>query len=279
VTFAKADFNSIYNRPDPVAYYGTLGELDYEIPQHGAEVFEKVIASYPCEAPPLTVLDVCCSYGVGGALLKSDLTLSDLYRHYRQNSEFSDDVDALVRSDKRLLDAHRRPNPPRIVGLDIAEHAIDYAVRSNCLDAGFADDLENGTASPDLLKELGAVDLITTTGGIGYVSAKTFTQLIDAAPDTAWVAAFCLRAYDYRPIADLLTQRGYITERATAGFRQRRFADAEEQRWAVEQIQGSGLSADGMESTGWYYADFYLSRPSGTPGAAVDELLGSSGRP
>src|SRR5665811_2079138 len=40
----KADFNYIYDRPDPRDYFRTLGEFDYEIPQRAqrAEVVPRV---------------------------------------------------------------------------------------------------------------------------------------------------------------------------------------------------------------------------------------------
>ena len=37
---SKADFGDVYNQPDPRSYYRTLGMLDYEIPAHGAAVFD-----------------------------------------------------------------------------------------------------------------------------------------------------------------------------------------------------------------------------------------------
>jgi hypothetical protein len=39
----KADFNHIYDRPDPREYFRILGELDYEIPQRAQPVFEALV--------------------------------------------------------------------------------------------------------------------------------------------------------------------------------------------------------------------------------------------
>jgi len=81
VDLAKADFDDIYNQPDARAYYTTLAGLDYEIPQHGADVFAEVVQGCFGDRTP-TLLDVCCSYGTFGVLLTTDLSLGDLYEHY-----------------------------------------------------------------------------------------------------------------------------------------------------------------------------------------------------
>ena len=39
----KADFGTIYDRPDPRAYYATLEPLDYAIPQHGCDVAARLL--------------------------------------------------------------------------------------------------------------------------------------------------------------------------------------------------------------------------------------------
>src|SRR5680860_1467520 len=65
----KADFEHIYNRPDPRDYFRTLGKLDYEIPQRAQPVFQALLTALRSRregagAAPLRVLDLCCSYGV-----------------------------------------------------------------------------------------------------------------------------------------------------------------------------------------------------------------------
>ncbi len=80
----KADFGDIYNRPDAREYFEVLGTHEYVIPQHGADVFGRLLQhrSELTDTQDPTVLDVCCSYGIGGALFKTDLDLDDLYTHY-----------------------------------------------------------------------------------------------------------------------------------------------------------------------------------------------------
>ncbi|MGH8867672.1 MAG: hypothetical protein ACRDYU_06730 [Actinomycetes bacterium] len=264
-TMGKADFAGIYNQPDARAYYKTLGSLGYEIPQCGADVVSQLLDRWQPDNEgddPRTVLDVCCSYGVGGALLKTDLSLDDLYAHYREADEAGLEGDDLVEADRRLLTEHRLPDAPRVLGLDAADQAVRYAVTTGALDDGAAQDLESQEPRPSLAGLMTDVDLISTTGGVGYVTERTFERLLEASDRTPWVAAFCLREYDYAPIADTLRKHGLTTERADKTFRQRRFRDAQERDWALSQLRARGLDPEGMETDGHYHAEFFLSRPA-----------------
>lgn len=259
----KADFDSIYNQPDALAYFTTLGPFGYQIPQHGADVFRQLLDAHgPWSADPPTVLDVCCSYGVGGTLLTTDLRLEDLYAHYRDAQAQGCSGIQLADSDRQLLTSHRLPHAPRVLGLDIAECAVEYALGIGALDAGAVEDLEAFEPSERLAEELRAVDLVTTTGGVGYVGERTFGRIADHVRADAWVAAFCLRTYDYGPIADTLADRGMVTERAAPTFVQRRFIDDTEREWAVSEVAARGLDPTDKEDTGYYHAELYVSRPA-----------------
>jgi hypothetical protein len=79
----KADFNSIYVQPDPRAYFNVLGGLDYVIPHLAQPVFQQLIAALRRKRrKPLTVLDLGCSYGVNGALMKYGMTLDVLRERF-----------------------------------------------------------------------------------------------------------------------------------------------------------------------------------------------------
>ncbi len=273
----KSDFNEIYNQPDPRSYYRTLSQLDYEIPQHGADMFAALLPYCSKHSPP-TVLDLCCSYGVGGVLLKTDLQLQDVYAHYRDAVGSGLETDELLRSDAEWLDGHRQPDAPRVIGLDVADNATRYGVNTEAMDEGFVENLEAALPSPDLTKQLDEVDLIATTGGVGYITARTFNGLLDVSDNKPWVAAFCLRAYNYQPIADGLAERGLITEKSPQCYPQRRFADADEQRWAIGETVANNCDPAGLETTGRYFADFYLSRPpAAVEERSLDELLVAPG--
>lgn len=270
----KADFDGIYNQDDARAYFTTLAPFGYEIPQHGADLFHQLLgAREPAYGRRPTVLDVCCSYGVGGALLTTDLRLEDLYAHYRDAQAQGLSGERLAEFDRQLFARHRLPHPLRVVGLDVADRAVAYALDIGAMDAGAVEDLETSDPSDRLAEELRAVDLVTTTGGVGYVGEKTFGRIADHVGADAWVAAFCLRAYGYGPIADALADRGLRTERAAPTFVQRRFIDATEREWAVSEVRARGLDTAGKEDAGCYHAELYVSRPADQVAARPLEQL------
>ena len=259
----KADFGAIYDQPDPRPYFTTLEPYDYVIPQHGADVYAQLLKllTTGAEQPP-KVLDVCCSYGVVPMLLKTALDMRELYKHYGDPATAALSTEEVAEVDRRLLLEHLQPGAPYVIGLDVAKNAVDYAVATGSLDAGATENLETDDPSGRLATLLSEVDLITTTGGVGYVTDLTFDRLLKAAPDSVWVAAFCLRTYDYGPIAEALGARGLRTERAARTFPQRRFTGPEEKRWAVSEARSRGYDPADKEAGGYYHAGFYLSRPA-----------------
>ncbi|MGW1373708.1 hypothetical protein ACWD6P_05425 [Streptomyces sp. NPDC002446] len=276
--WGKADFEAIYNCPDPRRYFTTLQPLDYQIPHHGQAVFRAVAEALQrrrSDRPPLNVVDLCCSYGVNAALLNHRLTLADLYSRYTRYRPDVPTTRQLAEADRTFFATRRRAEAVRVTGLDSAEHAVAYAQSVGLLDRGFAENLELGDPSPALRRALTDTDLITVTGGVGYITERTFGRLIDCVSTPPWVAAFVLREVSYRPVSALLARAGLVTEKLTTRtFRQRRFADGNERRAAFEALAGRGLSVAGKEADGFYHADLYLSRPAADVAALpMAELL------
>ena len=260
----KADFGQIYAQPDPRAYYTVLGQLDYQIPQHGSEVFEAVVERRrEAVDEPVTVLDLCCSYGVVPALINHDVSLDDLYERYTEQAE---DLGAeeLAEHDRRWFGSRRRTDPVRTIGLDSSERAVGYAEDANLIDAGFGENLEQDHPSEGLQEELGDVDVITVTGGIGYIGERTFDRILTHTPDQPppWIAALCLRWIPFEPIARVAEQHGLVAEPVPdATFPQRAFRDDVERATVLEHLDRLDLDPTGREADGYHHADLYVARP------------------
>lgn len=256
----KANFDLIYNQNTPRAYFNTLGRYDYRIPESGAEILAQLL-SESGNGKPITVLDLCCSYGTIGAMLKTDLNLANLYQHYGEDDVNNLDTSELLKIDKAYFTKHKIDAPPKVYGLDVAENAVQYAEKTGILNKGFLEDLEKKNPSKELSQALSEVDLIVSTGGIGYITERTFKRILDATKPSIRVASFCLRAYNFDPIRRKLEEYGLQTEKASTNFLQRKFIDKEEQEWNISQVQRWGLDTRGFENDGYYHASFYLSRP------------------
>lgn len=267
----KESFDHIYNRPDPREYFRVLGNLDYEIPQVANPVFTTVLAARDRRAKLTSdedsgsVLDVCCSYGVNAALLRCDLNLDDIVAHYVEPSVADLSPAELAASDREFYASHQVANPPRTVGLDAAGNAVSYGCQAGLLDTGLVENLETTDPSPMVAETLADVGLITTTGGVGYITHRTFDRLLGSAPADRrpWVAAFVLRMFSYDRIAETLEQHGLVTEQLSdVTFPQRRFASAHEHEATVDVLRATGLDPAPEQEQGTYQAVFYLSRPA-----------------
>src|SRR5918992_532813 len=235
----KTNFDLIYDREDPREYFNTLGRFDYRIPQHGQRLFSELIEARRDAsrdgngAPHFRVVDVCCSYGINAALLKYETTLEEMYARYGSGELADLSGEELAEDDAAFYGARRRGASTEVVG-----------------------------------RAVSGANLLTVTGGIGYVTERTFQRLLDrmiggSGGRVPWVAAFALRWVSYERISEILSGYGLVTEKlAGRTFTQRRFTDDAEREYVLEELMKMGVDTTGKEDTGWYHADFYLSRPA-----------------
>jgi hypothetical protein len=262
---AKVNLDHIYSEKDPREYFKHLGQLDYIIPHLAQPIFEQLIrARAQSQSEPVTVLDLGSSYGVNGALMKYSLTYDMLRDRYTLPPLQSLPSEDLLDLDRAFYAAWPRHRHVRVIGLDVSENAITYAQACGTVDRGFAVDLETGDPTPEQADALADVDLIVSTGCVGYVTSKTFEKIaaISRRGRPAWTASFVLRMFPYDNIAASLARQGLETEKFEgATFVQRRFADRAEMEAAVRAVESRGIDTRGHETEGLYHADFYLSRP------------------
>lgn len=261
----KTDFSEIYLDRDPREYFRVLGQLDYIIPHLAQPVFEQLVrARAETQEGPVTVLDLGCSYGLNGALMKYALRYDALRERYTDPALKTIPSDTLRDLDRHFYQAWPKNPRIRVIGLDPSENAVRYGEAVGTMDAGFALDLETQDPSPEQARVLEAVDLIVSTGCVGYVTGKTFRRLAKLARRgrPAWVASFVLRMFPYDDIEDTLATLDLETERFEAAtFVQRRFANFEEMEATIKAVEARGLDTRGRESDGLFHADLFISRP------------------
>ncbi len=262
----KIVLGQIYNEPDPRAYYSTLRQLDYVIPDEAAPVFRELVAARQQMrgSPELSLLDLGCSYGVNAAILKHGVALDTLYRRYDDAQLREVDPGTLAAIDHEFYAARVADPHLEIKGLDVAERAVGYAVAASILDDGLARDLESGPLPPRDGEAIAGAAMVISTGCIGYVTERTLQRLIElgeAGEGPPWMAHFVLRMFPPEPFDAMFEAHGYVTETLPVTFRQRRFASAEEREHVLDNLSALGLDPAGREADGWYHAEFRLSRP------------------
>ena len=255
----------IYDKPDPRAYFRELEGLDYILPGAAKYLIQELISHLQeNREKAIDILDVGCSYGVNAALLKHDMSMTELYAHWGQKHLEDASSEEVLAYDKRFFSCTEQQDDIRVLGLDAAGNAVAYAEDVGLLDEGLALDLESEALPAENAADLQAVDLVISTGCVGYVTETTFQRLLPAVfqDELPWFANFALRTFPFERIAQLLAESGYVTERLEGStFKQRRFASSEEQAAFLERLESKGLDTVGKEAEGYSHAEFYLSRP------------------
>jgi SAM-dependent methyltransferase len=263
---AKMDFSDLYTSRDPRNYFKYLGQLDYIIPHLAQPIFGQLIrARRELQGEPVTVLDLGCSYAINGALMKYALGYEELRQRYTAPALQTLSSEELLDLDRNYYRSWPKHANVRVIGLDISENAIRYAQSAGILDGGLAVDLEKDELTPEVADLLADVDIIVSTGCVGYVTAKTFARVLKASRRgrTPWVASFVLRMFPFDEIEKTLNLYGLTTELYEgASFVQRRFANREEMEAAIRAVEARGLDSYGCETDGLYHANLFISRPA-----------------
>ena len=263
---AKIDMGSIYDRPDPRAYFNTLQRLDYAIPTSAKPLFQKLISRLRRQRgqEEVCVLDLGCSYGVNAALLKHDLSMDELYDRWTQDELEQATSEEVIEMDQQFFSELADPENLKVIGIDQAENAVAFAEEIGLVDEGLPINLEKETLPADARRDIVPVDLMISTGCVGYVTEKSFERLMQPLTERrpAWIANFVLRMFPFDAIERALGDWGYRTEKlAGRYFKQREFASAEEREQVIEQLRSQDVDPTGLEAEGRFVAEFYLSRP------------------
>jgi len=258
----KVVLDHVYNQRDPRAYFGVLRELSYRIPDAAQAVIRRLlpVLARAGKRDRLMLIDVGCSYGVTGQLLRSGRTMDWLFAHYAGHARC--DRSELIASDRKLYQL-KPLEPVAIVGVDIAANACAYAHESGAVDATVTANLEAHDLTPSQTALLAGADLIVSTGFIGYGGVRTITRILDASiANRPWMVHFVMRLFDYAPIKVALAARGYVTSRGSEPVFQRVFASRSEEREIVRRLVQSGCDPTGLEDRNGIFAELYVSRPA-----------------
>jgi len=262
----KMNFDDLYTSKDPRKYFQYLGQLDYIIPHLAQPIFSQLIrARRERQDEPVTVLDLGCSYAINGALMKFGLGYEALRQRYTAPALQGLGSDEMLELDRAFYKAWPKNPDVRVIGLDVSENAVRYAENCGVLDHGLAIDLESRDPTPEEAKILAGVDIIVSTGCVGYVTSKTFQRLAKVARQgrTPWVASFVLRMFPYDDIAATLAAQNLETQPYEgATFVQRRFANPEEMEATIRAVEARGIDTYGHETDGYYQANLFISRPA-----------------
>jgi SAM-dependent methyltransferase len=261
----KANFDHIYELPDPREYLRVLGGLDYVIPDLAKGILRSLIARCAqVKGQRVKVLDLGCSYGINAALVRFPLDMQRMAHRYNHASMHGLSTAQLLKLDANYFGSWPEQVNANFVGLDVSEAAIDYAKSVGLIESGIAANLENGEVPAEHKKALRDVDIIVSTGCVGYVTDKTFHRLLSLREkgSVPWVVSFVLRMFPYDAIGAELAQHGLVTEKlGGVTFVQRRFHSESELEATLKAVQARGIDPQGKEADGLFHAELFVSRP------------------
>jgi len=259
---AKANMDDIYDHPDPRAYFRELKKVGYTIPNDAKPIFQKLISQRRRrQGDMVNVLDLGCSYGVNAALLKHDLSIEDLYEHWGQEKLADATLEEVVERDRRFFADLDESQDIEVIGLDIAENAVVFAEEAGLLDEGITVNLETEPLPVLAEEDLAQIDLVTSTGCVGYVTEKSFDRLLPAITPgrKPWIANFVLRMFPFGAIEESLSDWGYVTEKLDGQtFVQREFASSEERnRCWIKCGRSASIRAGGKRKAVYWLNSIY----------------------
>lgn len=261
----KVVFDDYYNQPDPRMYYTSLGALNYRIAGEAQPVIEQTLEALRAtrDISDVKTVDLGCSYGINAALMKYDVDLDDLNDHYTDAYLRNLDRDDVLAQDVKYFGEHTQDSRIEAVGIDTSANAITYALDAGLLDGGIVKNLEESALDSREASLLDDVDLVMSTGCIGYVTEASVGKILEATENhRPWMAHAVLRMFSFEPYRQMLDDRGYVTEQLDGTLLQRKFASTEEQEHVLENLEALGIDPEGYESEGWYHANFFVSRPA-----------------
>lgn len=259
-------FDDIYDLTDSRSYYRAMDGAGFRTAHHAAAGFRAVldILRQVRGGGPAGIVDFACGYGIGGALLRHEITLDDMLRRYRDAWFDTAPDNQVIQADAEWLAGRRRQSEDRYTGIDIAGNAVAYARAVGIFDKVFAENLQADEMSDGLRDELARADLIIECGSVAHMLPGALDRILSAAGDRRpWIVTAPIRGNDSAEAFDAMRDHGLVAERISqAPFRHRRFADPDEQARAIANAQARGHVTDGFETEGYFHAELYLARPA-----------------
>ncbi len=256
---AKASFDEAYSAPTPHRYLADMAAIEYRLAERMQPFLSAVVdASRPAETPA-RVLDVGCSYGISGALLKTGCTFAALSAFYRDASRV---YGACIQESRAWLQGHDVRQDVAIVGLDSSRAAVRFATDAHLIDRGITCNLElPGTSLTEADRAVIATcDVLFSCGTIGYVSDRTMHPLLNAlgAGEHGALGPVAvmsvLELFDPEPIAETFSTHGFCFGALPFCVAQRRFADQDERERVLAVSQRRGWSTDAHETKNQMFA-------------------------
>jgi hypothetical protein len=257
----KKDFTDIYTKKYPFSYLQEMKNLGYRIPDQTKPLYQHLaerMSNYLKRT--LKILDLGSSYGINSALLNYELVMEEL-------DDFFVDANSApsIKETQSFFDELPNKNPKfEFYLVDTSSHALEFAEKAGLCEDSFCVNLEKETIPPKFEHTLNDIDLIISTGCIGYIGPKSFENIFKSidryGKNPLPIFAFTvLRIFPIDEIKSIFRKNDFELVKTKIGpLKQRQFYNESEMKKSIELLKNQGIDTKGMEEEGYFFADFYV---------------------
>lgn len=261
----KKDFSDIYHKKFPAQYLKEMGDLEYRIADQTRPLYQHLAQRIVNRLKrPVKILDLGSSYGINSALLNYELVMSELDDFFLQNNH-----DISINEVQNFFEDLPNKNPNfEFYLVDISRPALEFATKVGLCNDAFCVNMEKDDIPSNFKRTINEIDLIISTGCIGYIGKKSFERLFDSLIKTGEkplpVFAFSvLRMFPMDEIQEVFLNNNFSLVKTKVGpLRQRRFYNQEEQSKTINLLKDRNINTDGLEENGYFYANFFVGGPT-----------------
>lgn len=201
----KTNFDDLYDQDTPKAYLTRMDQLKYDISWRVRKQFLTILSRVVVSGE-VNILDVGSSYGIVSAALNYDESICHWHKRIAGLSNAE-----VAQADTQYFRKRRKSNPSlAFIGFDRALMPLQYAKKVGLIRSYVHCNIENQTFPSDS-SVLRSIDVIVSTGCIGYVTERTFSYLLQHS-EPKYVIFTCLRVIRCEKIVRLLTKNSYSVE-------------------------------------------------------------------
>lgn len=213
--FKKNNFNDIYNQPTPEEYISQLSALDYRRHDFVFEPLLQSVDSFMKKKEKCKVIDLACSYGFNGRIVKHRLP----YGNWE----------------------HKTSSPTHsacsIIGIDISDRALAYALREKYIDHLICQNLETESLTQDNYDLLSDPDLVVASGAFSYVGVKSLEKIYSHPENRADFIGWPTCSFDKTELISFLQEKFRSVTIHPDVFPMRKFASSEEKESYVANMK------------------------------------------
>lgn len=255
----KKDFSDIYTKKYPAPYLEEMNHVGYRIPDQTKPLYKHLterMGNYLKRS--INILDLGSSYGINSALLNYELIMSELNDFFIQQHPKPS-----IREVQDFFDELPGKNPNlKFYLVDTSSPALEFAEKAGLCEGSFCVNMEKDPLSSEFKLTLNNIDLIISTGCIGYIGWKSFEKMFENIDDqnSSTIFAFTvLRIFHMDEIEKVFKKNNFEIIKTKIGpLKQRQFYNDEEMEKTMDLLGRRNVDTRGLEDAGYYFADFYV---------------------